>query len=270
MLLKLKGIKKVTPEGRTYGFYEQDPILKIINDRRILKGLPLLDRLVDEKHKIVFRQANEGDIYGTYNVATKLFGPTTPAIDRIPLFKRCPTGNVVVLDDDKVVSFAVILPMKQEPLMQFIEGKFRGSQITADHLDPFETGKVVDILIKSIGSHHESQSMRLRYSKMLFVGLRHEITRWGREGFIINRVYATSETKSGIELAADFHMRSLGRIRGSRNHKRYAFELDPRNEPGHPIFRDYCKALAIWVEAHPEEYGEAWAKWVYANRVQNA
>lgn len=260
MISKLKGLERVVPEGRKHGFYKEEELLTIINNRRKLYGQELLTTLFQDDHDIKFRQATPEDVYGTYNVAVKLFGPTTPASDRVPLLERCPEGNVVVTDHKQIVSFAVLLPMKREPLMEFLAGRFRGSAITADHLDPFATGKVVDILIKSIGSYHESVFVQRRYSKALFVGLHHELVRWGLKGYIVHKIYATSETKSGIELAADFHMKSLGRIRGTKNHKRYAFELDPCDS-GHPMIRDYCKALETWKGLHPQEWEAAWEEW---------
>jgi hypothetical protein len=252
MLTKLRGIERVVPEGRSHGYYKEDQLLKIINDRRKLHGQPTLTGLFYEDHSIAFRQATSEDMPGVYNIAVKLFGTTTPANDRIPLLNRCPEGNVVVTDNDQVVGFAHLYPMLQEPLSQFLAGRFRGRGIVAEHLDPFETGKVVDLLIKSMGTYHESLFLRRRYSKMLFVGLRHEAERWGLKGYIIRKIYATSETQSGIELAADFRMKSLGRIPGSKGQKRYAFELDPCDS-GHPIIQDYCKALEVWRGLNPEE-----------------
>lgn len=260
MLLKLKGIKRVIPAGRTYGFYEQEPLLKIINDRRELKGIPPLESLFDEEHKIEFRQATLEDVYGSYNVAVKLFGPTTPVTERIPIFEKCPIGNVVVVDNDEVVAFGVILPMKQEPLMEFLAGKFRGSQIAVNHLDPFESGKVVDILIKSVGSYNDHLPIKKQYSRRLLSGLKDEVTRWGHQGYILHKIYCTSEEPDGIALALEMRMQSLGRIPGSRGKRRYALELNPYQSPS-PMIRGYNQAIEAWRESHPQEYAEAWRKW---------
>ena len=260
MLLKLKGVTRIVPEGRTHGFYHQEPLLKIINDRRKLKGIPPLESLFDEEHKIGLRQATREDIYRTYDVAVRLFGPTTPAIERIPLFEKCAEGNLVVTDHGQVVGFAVILPMKQEPLKEFLAGKFRGSQITADHLDPFATGKVVDVLVKSIGSHHEHIPTCRKYNQRLLSGLRDEMSNWGRKGYIIRKIYCTSEESDGIALALEIRMQSLGKIPGSRGKKRYAFELDPYLST-HPIIKSYAQSIDQWKEQHPKEWENAWNKW---------
>src|SRR5947207_13412218 len=89
MLTKLKGIDRIVPEGRSHGYYKENQLLKIINDRRELHGQPSLAELFYEDHSIEFRQATPEDMPGVYNVAVKLFGTTTPANDRIPLLKGC-------------------------------------------------------------------------------------------------------------------------------------------------------------------------------------
>jgi hypothetical protein len=260
MLAKLKGISRVVLQGRTHGFYREDQLLEIINSYRNARNQPPIKNLFDEKHEIMFRQATPEDMTGVYEVAAKLFGHTTSAEKRVPLVQKCPEGNYVVTDHGKIVSYAHIQPLQTEPLQGFLTGEFRGEQITADYLDPFAPGKVVDVLIKSIGSYHEHVGTKNRYSQMLFLGLRHELIKWGYKGYIIHRVYATSETQDGVMMAAKFHMQSRGRIRGSKRKKRFAFELDPFTSD-YPMFRDYRKALEHWEYDHPDEYKEAWRIW---------
>lgn len=261
MLNKLKGIERVLLEGRTHGFYREDQLLNLINKRRENYNKPPLKSLFDEQHNLVFRQATPEDMPGVYKVALKLFGShTTSAEGRIPLIEKLPEGNVVVLDNDNIVSFAHIQPLERETLEKFITGEIRGNKITADNLDPFESGKVVDVIIKSMGSYHEYNTTARLYSKKLIRGLAEEIVEWGKKGYIIHRVYATSETQSGITLALDIPMIPLGRIPGTNGKKRLAFEVDPLVSKDR-IFVHYRLALNKWRELHPEEYTQAWEKW---------
>lgn len=261
MLEKLKGIERVTIEGRVHGFYPEQQILNIINQRRDKEHLRPLTSIYDEEHKIVCRRATPADMAGVYAVAKKLFGNTTDAEDRKALVRAVPEGNLVVTDRDRIVSYAHIQPLLPEPLQWFLTGKIRGKHIITDYLDPFAPGKVVNVLIKSIGTYHEDPDTSIRYSKTLFIGMRRELTQWGEKGYIINRIYATSETQSGIEAANEFCMTSLGKIRGSdRNKKRFAYMIDPLTSTN-PFFRDYQAALEVWRIEHPEEYKQAWQIW---------
>lgn len=261
MLAKLRGIERIQLKGRTHGFYSENQLLEIINDRRRVYGLPELKNIYEEEHHIVFRQAKPEDMPAVYLVAEKLFGHTTSAENRIPLIEKVPEGNFVVVDNDEIVSFAHVQPLKREPLQNFLSGEIRGKDIIADYLDPFAPGKIVDILIKSLGSYHDNSNIRKRYSKALFIGMRHELVKWGEKGYIIHRIYATSETQSGIEAAVEFNgMISLGKIPGTKGKKRFAFEIDPLTST-HPILRDYQIALKEWSIMHPVEYQNAWEIW---------
>jgi hypothetical protein len=267
MMEKLKGIDRVVLAGRTHGFYYEQQILDIINARRAMRNQPPLKNIFEERHEIVCRQETPADMPGVYAVAEKLFGRTTASDARVPLIERVPEGNLVVTDRGKIVSFAHIQPLLPGPIGQFLRSEIVGNQITADHLDPFAPSKVVDVLIKSIGSYHESQAISTRYNKALFLGLKRELTRWGEKGYIIHRIYATSETPTGIESANEFHMHSLGKIRSRHKKKRFAYELDPLTTTN-PFFRDYQAAIAHWQQQHPEEYAQAWRDW--SERQQQA
>ncbi len=83
-----------------------------------------------------------------------------------------------------------------------------------------------------------------------------ELTRWGEQGYIIDKIYATSETQSGIEMANEFSMLSLGKIRGSKGKKRFAYVIDPIHSTNH-FFKAYRAALEQWREEHSEQYEKA-------------
>jgi hypothetical protein len=258
MLTKLKGVERVVPQGKSHGFYRESELLAVINTRRTELGLSPLTSIYQGDLDIAFRQAHKDDMTGVYNVAHKLFGHTTGAATRVQMLEACPTGNVVVTDGGLIVGFCHIYPLIREPLMQFLNGEFRGNGLGAVHIDPFYPGKVVNVLIKSMGTYHDHLPINKRYSQALFLGLRSEVVRWGENGYIIEKIYATSETPSGLELAMEFQMQPRGRIPGTRGKRRYAFELDPRKAT-HPIIKAYCKGLDSWIEQHPQEYKVAWS-----------
>lgn len=260
MLEKLKGIKKVILEGRTHGFYPESQILDIINSHRNSRHLPPLRSIFDEEHKIVCRQAEPSDMFGVYAVAQKLFGHTTAAEDRMPLIERVPEGNLVVTDRGKIVGYIHIQPLLPDVMQKFRGGEIRGAGIRAEDLDPFRTGKVVNILVKSVGSYHDHKSIATLYNKILFRKLEMELKLWGEKGYIIDKVYATSETPSGIDAASSFKMASLGRVRGSSGKRRYAYVLDVAQSDLRYL-KPYKLALEKWRVQHQEEYEQAWRDW---------
>jgi hypothetical protein len=134
-------------------------------------------------------------------------------------------------------------------MMAFMRGEIRGKDITADDLDCFETGKTVEILLKSVGaaktigpSEATRKINQLRYLRKLFRGTANELAKLGEQGIIISKIYATSETLTGIAMAFNAHMDQFGRPLGEG---RFRFVMDVEKSKL-PLLRSYKRALAQW------------------------
>ena len=204
----------------------------------------------DHPEQLVFSRATPEDMDGVYAVAEKLFEHTTSAADRKPLVARCPDGNYILKEAQSGVTLAYLhlQPLQSERLQAFLRGEIRGWQLTADDLDCFEPGKAVDILVKSTGASRAFGEEKSRYyMQHLLRGTARALAELGQQGMIIRRIYATSETESGINLAMHAKMRQIGRI----SPERYAFVLDVASS-NLPLLRGYQAALSEWLQDHPE------------------
>lgn len=199
-------------------------------------------------HSLQFAQATPDDMEGVYSVASKLFEHTTSADARKPLVARCPTGNYIVRDNGAIVAYIHIQPLKRDKLIAFMNGEIRGWQITADDLDCFTPDKTVEVLIKSIGSYHEDNAIRLVYMQRLLNGVAREIGEMGKQGIIIPTIYATSDTPTGIAMSLHAKMQPLGKMKHSDG-KRFAFKLDVATSDL-PLLRNYKRAIAEYKRAH--------------------
>lgn len=205
----------------------------------------------EHPEQLVFSRAKPEDMDGVYAVAEKLFEHTTSAADRKPLVARCPDGNYILKEAQSGVTLAYLhlQPLKSERLQAFLRGEIRGWQLTADDLDCFEPGKTVDVLIKSTGATRAFGEEKSRYyMQHLLRGTVRALAELGQQGMIIRRIYATSETESGINLAMHAKMRQIGRI----SPERYAFVLDVASSDL-LLLRAYQAALAEWQREHPEQ-----------------
>jgi hypothetical protein len=202
-------------------------------------------------HSLQFAQATPDDMEGVYAVASKLFEHTTSADARKPLVARCPIGNYIVGDNGAIVAYIHIQPLKREKLIAFMNGEIRGWQITADDLDCFAPGKTVEVLIKSIGSYHEDNAIRLVYMQRLLNGVSREIGEMGKQGIIIPTIYATSDTPTGIAMSLHAKMQPLGKMKHSDG-KRFAFKLDVAASDL-PLLRPYKQAIAQYRRSHSQE-----------------
>ena len=192
---------------------------------------------------------------GVYKVAASLFGSTTSAAARKPLVEQCPQGNYVVKRSGKVVAYIHIQPLKHEPLMAFMRGEIRGKDIKASDLDCFAPGKTVECLIKSVGAtkqigttNEDQRANQLRFLYRLLRGTALEMANLGRQGIKISKIYATSETVTGIAMGFSAKMEQYGKPLGEG---RFRFIMDVEDSQL-PLLQPYKKALVEWEKEHQD------------------
>ena len=241
-------LHKKTPLGRKQGFF----VLKEVKD--LAEGLSSffetpVDSTTREKDELEFSQATTEDMEGVYQVAASLFGDTTSVDARKQLIEVCPEGNYIVKRNSKVVAYIHIQPLKHERLISFMRGEIRGKDIKESDINCFELGKEVECLVKCIGaakhigtSEEDCRHNQLRFLFKLLRGTAREIEKLGDKGIIIKKLYATSETVTGIAMAFSAKMEQYGKPLGTG---RFRFMLDvERSEI--PLLRPYNKALEQW------------------------
>jgi hypothetical protein len=206
-----------------------------------------------EKNNTTFARATPGDMDGVYQIALEVFGSgTTTAEQRAACVAKCLDGNYVVKEYGDVVAFIHIQPLLPDRLKAFINGDLRGWQITADDIGSFAPGKPFDVLVKSMAATRKNgMSKSLYYTQRLLLGTGHELAKMGSQGVIIRKVYATSETETGIALSLHAQMKVVKRLKAANPEKneppRYSFELDVATSDL-PLLRSYKEALMAWRE----------------------
>lgn len=251
-LVKKGAIRKLQPASRRQGFYLRSDVeaARAADDALYGRGI-----IIERKNDTTFSRATVDDMDGVYIIASELFPHgTTSAEARKPLIAKCPDGNYVVKEQNEIRAFIHIQPLKTETLQRFLSGKIRGKDITANDLDCFETGKSVDILVKSMGATLSLGKEKHRhYTQRLLLGVRNALADLGKEGVIIRKVYATSETETGIALSMHAKMKTIRRLKAPnlKEHEpaRYAFELDVATSDL-PLLQPYKRAFAEWQRSH--------------------
>jgi hypothetical protein len=247
-------LKREVPKGRKQGFFRQDEVKALAAGMAEFFETPL-ENQVPEMSDLVFAQATPDDAEGIYKAAASLFGSTASAEARKPLIALCPEGNYIVKWKGKVVAYIHIQPLKHERLMALMEGKIRGKDITTDELDCFSSGKSVEGLVKSVGAVKDigpDEAVRrrnqLHFLFKLLRGTALEMAKLGSQGVNITRLYATSETVTGIEMAYSAHMEMFGKpFSGGR----FRYVLDVQ-QSDIPLLQPYKRALAEWQREHQE------------------
>jgi len=248
-------LHKKVPQGRKQGFFVESEV------KALAEGLSnFFESHIDStelgRGDNVFMQATPEDMEGVYKVAASLFGDTTSAEARKPLVALVPEGNYIVKRNGKIVAYIHLQPLKHDRLMAFMKGEIRGKNITADDLDPFEPGKPIEVLVKSIGavkriggSDQAQRFNQLAYIRILLRGTALEMAKLGSKGVNITKVYATSETVTGIAMAFTAKMEQFGKPLGAG---RFRFVLDVQAAK-QPFLQPYKNAFAEYKQSHYQQ-----------------
>lgn len=250
-------LHKKTPPGRKQGYFLESEVRELANALDNFFDSNIND---DVESIVEFRQATVEDVDGIYNVAASLFGSTTSAEARKPLIEKCAEGNYIVKRNSKIVAYIHIQPLKHDRMIAFMEGKIRGKDIIAEDLECFKPGQKTEVLIKSIGatknigSTDDNKLHNQKYFLMrLLRGTAREMAKLGHQGVEITKLYATSETLTGIRMAYNAKMDFFGKPIGEARF-RYVLDVEKSDLP---ILQPYKKAFAEWKAKHHTELESA-------------
>lgn len=241
-LVNQRKIRRVIPPGKQYGVYLREEV-----DTYAEKWLAFLT--AKELPKTTFETGKVEDMEGVYRLAQRAIVPKTMDAElRRDWIKKAPESTYVVKHDNKLVAFIHLLPVKHDTLMAFMEGKIRGWDITAQEVETFEQNKPVECLAIIASEPDVSETTRMHYVTVLLRGLRKQMGELGRKGYIITKIYGTSETPTGIAMALHIGMETYGPKVG----KRLTFVWDMEKSYSF-LFDAYKQGLKEWKKEHEKQ-----------------
>lgn len=204
---------------------------------------------LDEKEPATFMPATMSDMEDITRIAGLLFTSATitpiPALTRQTWLFKEPRGHYVVKrKDGRVAAFLHIVAVRHEWAERYIRGEVYGRNLTGDDIQKLEPGKPLSCVVISIGTDPgiESQSVKSHYVGVLLRGVENELEQMGREGIVISRLYAFSETKDGRSLCTKMGMQTVGYPQGQRVN----FMMEPLVAPV-PFLKRYQKNISTWL-----------------------
>lgn len=231
-LVNQRKLRKVIPPGKQTGVYLKEEV-----DTYAEKWLAFLS--AEEPPKTTFELAKAEDMEAVYKLAQRAISPTTMSAElRRGWLAKNPESCYVVKHKDKVVAFFHLLPLKHNCLIDFIEGRIRGWDITPDNVEIFEPGHAVECLIIIASEPDVDETTRKHYVMILLRGLKRRLGELGQKGIILTDIYATSETPTGIATAIHAGMQPFGAKLG----KRMRFILNVENSTSF-LLDDYKTAI---------------------------
>jgi hypothetical protein len=203
--------------------------------------------LAEKPTGLEYRQATLNDIDHEIGLAHLVFSSRASLPEMINLRKsfleKNPNSTYHLYDGDHLVAYINIFPFDQEAISKFKEGE-RGWFLGTDHLKQFEPGDPLEcIIIDMATTPTVPPARRGTYAQILLENFTETLEKWGQKGIIISKVYAASNTTSGIRILkhAGFQViKDLG-------NGRYVFEMDISTSQAR-VLVSYKEAIQQWKE----------------------
>jgi hypothetical protein len=233
-------IKRIKLPGRKQAVYSKKEVNSIASK---MEAAMLAEKLTG----LEYRKATLNDLDHEVELAHLVFGARASNPEMINLrrsfLEKNPDITYHLYDGDHLVAYINLIPLDQEAIARFKEGE-RGWFLGTDHIEQFQPGKPLEcIIIDMATTPTVPPARRGTYAQILLGGLTRNLAEWGQMGVEIAKVYAASNTASGIRILkhAGFQViKDLG-------NGRYVFELDV-NASEAKILLGYKEAIRQWKE----------------------
>ncbi|HEU5384203.1 MAG TPA: hypothetical protein VFV38_53095 [Ktedonobacteraceae bacterium] len=202
--------------------------------------------MAEEPPNIVFRIAKKADMAAEQDLDTRAVGPNgMPADVKRKWLEANDESDYHVYHNNKLVAFLYLVPLRKEIIEPFIQGKIPWKDINPQRdIENYEPGKVVDLFVQGIASDPDvDETTRTHYMFMLLRGAGNELKKLGRRGVIIDKIYARSQTPTGIAMALHVGMSEYKPL--PRTGKLVRFVLDVETSNTYLVQR-YKEGLEEW------------------------
>lgn len=240
-LVNKKKIKKFIPPGRKYGVYLRSEIDRFAEKREALL-------MAKEPPKTLFKIAKPADLVAEYRLETKAMGSNgMPADVKRQWLAANDESDYHVYHANKLVAFFYLVPLRKEIIEPFIQGALSWKEITPQRdIQKYEQEKAVDLFVQGIASNPDiDKTRRTYYMLVLLRGVGNELEKLGRRGILIEKIYARSQTPTGIAMAMHLGMSEYAPL--PRTGKLVRFVLDVQKSDNY-LARRYKDGLAEWKE----------------------
>lgn len=225
-------IEKVTPPKSKQGVYRKEDIDKL--EKEIQAFL-----IADEASGLQFVKATDEDTREELELSEFIFGK---ALHDIPThqewLKKNPDIDFILKDDDRIVGYINIYPMKQRAIEQFMSGKMRGWELSIDDLLPYTPNSQVECIIMDVATTPEApKQQRVQFGARLISGLINFIFDLAKQNVTITKFHAIGSTPTGIAILKNANFQEIW-----HKDKRTAFELDTMKSTS-PLAQSYRQVL---------------------------
>lgn len=238
-------IQRVVPPGKKEGYYLKAEVDNIIR----AKELFILQYATDSS---TFEQAQEEDIAGITDLCIGLFGKNGTASyeTRLAQYHKNPQIFYVLKQDELIVGYIGLFPLKQEAIEQIMSGveesTFRRGLLSPENITQFAPGEA-DHVFLVIGVRQNLKRSKTYGAKVISGGIE-VLEQFARKDVIIKKLYATSRTQDGIRLCKGMGFKQI--IPKFEEDDLLRFELDLEKTES-PLFQKYRRIVKRASEINP-------------------
>ncbi len=194
-MVKKKKITRIVPPNRTDGFYPKAEIDKMAKAHELF----VLQYATDTS---VFEKAEKEDLQGIVDLCVELFGKNGVETyeERLAQYNRNPEIFYVLKQDNLIVGYVGIIPLKQEAINKIMSGieesRMRTEILTPENITVFRADEADQIFLV-IGVQQGLAKSKTYASRVISGGIE-AMEDFARRGIIIKKLYATSRTQTPI------------------------------------------------------------------------
>ena len=202
--------------------------------------------MAKEPPETVFRIAKRADMDAEQDLDARAVSPNGMSADlKRKWLEANNESDYHVYHNNKLVAFLFLIPIRKDIIEPFIQSSIHWKDIDPQKdIEKYEPGKAVDVFVQGIASDPDAdETMRTHYMLVLIRGAGDELKKLGRRGVIINKIYARSQTPTGIAMALHIGMSAYEPLPKTGKLLRFILDVDKSNTY---LARKYKEGLKEW------------------------
>lgn len=216
---KTERIKRIYLPARKHPVYSKQEINKLANQ---IEATMLAERATG----LEYRKATINDLDAEVELASLVFGARAGLPEAVALRRafreKSPDTTYHLYEGDHLVAYINIFPIEHHAIEQFKEGT-RGWILGVENVGAFEPEKPLECIIIDLATTPTAPpARRSTYGQILLENFAKTLKGWGESGVEIAKVYAASNTPSGIRIIRHAGFSTLKEVSAGR----FTFELD--------------------------------------------
>lgn len=226
-------IKKVVPPNRKEGYYLKSEIDRMVRAKEAF----MLQYATDPS---IFEKASEEDIEGITDLCIELFGKSGTASYEARLAQYHKNRDIfyVLRQDELIVGYIGIVPLKDEAIKTIMLGMeeetFRTGILNPENITQFKPGEAGNVFIV-LGVRQGLPRSR-HYGFRIISNFIEVLENFARKGVIIKKLYGTSRTRDGINLAKGMEFKEIKPAEEKDDLLRFELDLEITKNP---LFKKY-------------------------------